>query len=136
MLKPRLPIRRFDVFAEFNRLKALQDDMPPEEAAGYGLWLAKVIAARRFGRSLLSQPPSKVREIAPREPEEEAQAEAPKWRTLSGKPQTDDLFEHETVDRMGREFYEQVFAPTIREAFEKGKSYEGIRDAVRKEWKP
>ncbi len=136
MPEPRMPIRRFDVFAEFQRLKALQDGLPPDEAKGYGLWLAKLVAARRFGRSLLSQPPSKVREQAPREPGEEQEREAEKWRSLSGQPQTDELFDKEIVARMGPEFYETVFAPAIQEAFDKGKSYESIRDAIRRDWKP
>lgn len=25
--------------------------MPPDEAKGYGLWVAKVVAARKFGRT-------------------------------------------------------------------------------------
>ena len=104
MTGPRAPIRRFDVFAEYNRQKAIEDGMPEDEAEGYGLWVAKVVAARRFGRSLMSQPPSKLRDSVPREPEEEEQAEKPKWRTLDGKPQTDDLFEKEIVKRMGRDF--------------------------------
>ena len=46
---PKAPIRRFDVFAEYTRQKALQDGMPEDEAAGYGLWVAKVVASRRYG---------------------------------------------------------------------------------------
>ena len=30
--KPRMPIRRFDVFAEYNKQKAMQDGMPEDEA--------------------------------------------------------------------------------------------------------
>jgi hypothetical protein len=130
-----MAIRRFDVFAEYNRQKAIADGLAPDEAKGYGLWLAKVVAARRFGRSLLSQPPSKVRESAPREPEE-AVGEHEKWRTLSGEPQTDELFEKEIVRRMGREFYDTIFVPAIQEAVRKGDSYEAIRDVIRREWKP
>ena len=56
-IKPKAPIRRFDVFAEYTKLQALRDGMSPEEAKGYGLWLAKVVAARKYG--LLSpRPPS------------------------------------------------------------------------------
>ena len=136
MLKPRMPVRRFDVFAEYNRQKAIEDGMPPDEAEGYGLWVAKVVASRLYGGgSFLSQPPSKVRETMKREPGEE-EIEKPKWRTLDGKAQTDELFEKEIVRRMGREFYETVFVPAIREAVETGKSYTSIRDTIRREWKP
>ena len=47
---PLKSIRRFDVFAEVNRLKALQEGRPEDEAKGYGIWLAKVVAGRRYGQ--------------------------------------------------------------------------------------
>jgi hypothetical protein len=37
---------------------------------------------------------------------------------------------------MGQGFYDQVFAPAIREAVEGGKKYEEIRDTIRAAWKP
>src|SRR5215211_2491154 len=50
-LRPRTPIRRFDVFAEYKRLEAERRGAAPEEAQGYGIWVAKVVAGRRYGRS-------------------------------------------------------------------------------------
>src|SRR6187551_436024 len=47
---PLKSIRRFDVFAEVNRLKALDEGRPEDEAKGYGIWLAKVVAGRRYGQ--------------------------------------------------------------------------------------
>jgi hypothetical protein len=125
-LKPRKPIRRFDVFAEYRKLDAETDDgMPVDQAKGYGLWVAKVVAARKFGRA---------------RSEEEPAAEPPrrrrKWHVLGDEPQTDKLFDHEIVDRMGRDFYRQVFAPAIREARSSGQTYEAIRDRLRRRWKP
>jgi hypothetical protein len=136
MVKPRLPIRRFDVFAEYNRRKALADGIPEDDAEGYGLWVAKVVASRRFGSGVFSQAPSKVRESAPREPGEAEQAERSKWHSLGGEPQTDELFEKEIVNRMGREFYDTVFAPAIAQAVAEDRSYNAIRDAIRKDWRP
>ncbi len=136
-LKPRREIRRFDVFAEYNKLKALQEGRPLDEAKGYGLWLAKVVASRRYG---VSPPPrGKERE---REGERGAEPvggvpeEQPRFRSLGDELQTDELFDQEIVDRMGDRFYRDVFAPTIEEHFRKGDRYEAIRDAVRKSWKP
>jgi hypothetical protein len=127
--KPRAAIRRFDVFAEYNRLKAQkQDRLSGAKARGYGLWLAKVVAARKFGRMP--------------EPKEKGKAkEGPKlnkqgWHELSGIAQTDTLFEKEIVSRMGSTFYRRVFAPAIRKAFLSGKTYVEIRDAIRAKWKP
>jgi hypothetical protein len=37
---------------------------------------------------------------------------------------------------MGRAFYGRVFAPAIEDARKSGKSYESIRDTIRKSWKP
>lgn len=138
-LRPRLPVRRFDVFAEYNRQKAIEDGVPPDEAMGYGLWVAKVVASRSFGRSALSKPPSelqKLREGDAGEGEGDAQPEKPKWHSLEGKPQTDELFEKEIVRRMGSDFYYNVFVPAIEQAIAQDRSYQSIRDTIRKEWKP
>jgi hypothetical protein len=127
--RPKKPIRRFDVFAEYKRLEAEQDGMAEDEAMGYGLWVAKVVASRRFRRS-------EDRDRG-RQPEREP-GERPhtKFRSLDDEPQTDELFEKEIVDRMGRAFYRAEFAPAIAKAFKAGETYESIRDSIRKEWKP
>jgi hypothetical protein len=93
---------------------------------GYGLWIAKVVAARRFGRLKEREPVSQA---------EEKKRRRRKWKVLSGTPQTDKLFEHEIVDRMGRDFYQEVFAPTIRAERDKGRTYESMRDRLRRRWK-
>jgi hypothetical protein len=36
-LKPLHPVRRFDVFAEVNRLEALAEGRAEDEAKGYGI---------------------------------------------------------------------------------------------------
>jgi hypothetical protein len=123
-LKPAKPIRRFDVFAEYRRLDAEDDGMPADQARGYGLWMAKVVAARKFGR-----------ESADRSGQREASRQG-KWHVLSGEPQTDTRFDHEIVDRMGAEFYRQEFAPAVREARANGETYESMRDRLRRRWKP
>jgi hypothetical protein len=107
-LKPAKPIRRFDVFAEYRRLAAEDDGMPTNQAKGYGLWVAKVVAARKSGR--VSKDGRDDRQASPHA----------KWHELSGEPQTDERFDHEIVDRMGAEFYRRVFAPAVREARAKG----------------
>lgn len=130
--KPRAPIRRFDVFAEYNRLKALKEGESAAQAKSYGLWLAKVVAAQKFGR--LSKPTAEKKEGE--KEEKKGKEKKPKWHDLSGIPQTDKLFDREIINRMGKEFYRDVFSPAIQEAFEEGKDYREIRDAIRKEWKP
>src|SRR5262249_52702422 len=131
--KPKQPIRRFDVFAEYNRLKALREGRPPDEAKGYGLWLAKVVASRRYAPAGSRQPD----EGAERRGEAgEPPKEQERFRTLGGELQTDERFDREIVDRMGREFYASTFAPAIAGHFERGDRYEAIRDLVRKDWKP
>jgi hypothetical protein len=137
MLTPRLPIRRFDVFAEYNRQEALAKGMPEDEAAGYGLWVAKVVASGGGrGRSPFS--PSAPRGQTGAESAAESSAPDPqeKWHSLGGEPQTATLFAHEIVDRMGPEFYDTVFAPAIAEALRQHKSYQAIRDTIRRDWKP
>ena len=128
MIRPRASVRRFDIFAEYTRLKKRAEGVPDDVAKGFGLWLAKVIAARKFGRIS----PEKARELlAPLEPSEAARI---KFRRLGGVEQDDALFDKEIVSRMGKGFYQRVFHPAIKGAFESGKSYVQIRDVLRKEW--
>jgi hypothetical protein len=133
-MKPNRAIRRFDVFAEYQRLKGLKENMTQDAAKGYGIWLAKGVASRKFSKSR-----GKERELTKEgKKQEEPQEELVdnKWRTLDGVAQTDELFEREVVQRMGRDFYEKVFAPAIEAAFESGKDYTEIRDSVRENWRP
>lgn len=130
-LKPNAPVRRFDVFAEYNRLKAMKEGESAAQAKGYGLWLAKVVAAQKFGR--LAKPTGEKKE---EKEKEKKKGRKKKWRDLSGVPQTDKLFDKEIVRRMGQDFYRKVFSAAVREAFDEGKEYRDIRDAIRSEWKP
>lgn len=130
-VKPRAAIRRFDVFAEYNRLEALREGRPADEAKGHGLWVAKVVASRRGRPSLRPSAPSSS--IASGSAPAAVQT---RFHTLDNEPQTDKLFDREIVERMGHEFYREVFAPAIAQAFEEGRPYQAIRDAIRREWKP
>jgi hypothetical protein len=49
-----------------------------------------------------------------------------KWDVLNGERQTNKLFDHEIVERMGAEFYRDVFEPAVRTAREQRQSYEAI----------
>ncbi len=130
MLKPKAAVRRFDVFAEYNRQLALEEGNSPAQAKGYGLWVAKVVAARRYGRT--AEAPGEKHPAA----EKKAPAKTSEWHVLSGKPQTDKLFDREIVQRIGSEFYSQVFVPAIRQAIQSGQKYQQIRDSIRRDWKP
>lgn len=126
---PDKAIRRFDVFAEYSRLERLDKGDPADQAKGYGIWLAKVVAARKFNRTANhhdDHDASRAHKPGPK----------PKFRSLDDEPQTDATFDHDIVDRMGHTFYTQVFAPAIEDAMKSGKSYEDIRDTIRQDWKP
>jgi hypothetical protein len=127
-LHPRQAIRRFDVFAEYTRQERREKGYPEDDAKGYGIWLAKVVAARRFGQksSAGSRQPSRKDE----------HEEEPKFRSVGDERQTDETFDHDIIDRMGATFYDAVFVPAITAAREEGKKYETIRDTIRKGWKP
>jgi hypothetical protein len=127
--KPKAKIRRFDVFAEYTRLEQRKSGAPADESKGYAIWLAKVVAARKFGRLK----PERGKAGALTE-DERAERAARKFRVLSGIEQTDEVFDHDIVRRMGKTFYSKVFAPAIRKAFESGKTYKQIRDEIRKQW--
>lgn len=110
--------------------------MPADQAKGYGLWLAKVVAARRYGTGAKTVEPTGKQKQAPAGGRRPAPMSKGKWRRLSGKPQTDKLFDREIVDRMGRAFYGAVFVPAIRKSIAKHERYTDIRDRIRKDWKP
>jgi hypothetical protein len=128
-LQPRAPIRRFDVFAEYNRIKNVTAGEEEAKAKGDAIWLAKVVAGRRFGRSAASD----QQESRPRERHDERGADG--FRSAGGVPQTDQTFDKEIVERMGVEFYRQGFQPAIEQAVRDGKKYEDIRDTIRGAWK-
>src|SRR3954471_11413072 len=112
---PRQAIRRFDVFAEYSRQERREKGDPEDKAKGYGIWLAKVVAARRFGQQSSSEgKPSRQKD----EHEEE-----PRFRSLGDELQTDATFDHDIIDRMGEPFYEEVFVPAIAEARKEGRKY-------------
>jgi hypothetical protein len=124
-LAPRAEIRRFDIFAEWNRLKAHHQHQLPEAAAqAYGLAVAKVVAARKFA----GYRPAQVNEWKRRARREDL-GEA-WWEHLGSAGE----FAQKIVERMGKTFYQRVFQPALRRAWEEGKKYEQIRDALRAEW--
>jgi hypothetical protein len=129
-LAPRQPIRRFDVFAEYNRLTYERKGMPPDQARGFALWLAKVVAARKFARSEGAREAMTERLRVGREELKERR----EFPELSGEPQTDKLFQKEIVERMGEEFYREVLAPAVAHALDEHRRYEDIRDSLRAPW--
>jgi hypothetical protein len=135
--KPKQAIRRFDVFAEYQRVKAEEKEkMPADVAKGYGIWLAKLVAARKFAKQRGKDASKSASEIGKKDKNEPEELVDNKWRMLDDEPQTDDLFDKQIIHRMGDEFYRDVFSPAVREAFESGKDYVDIRDTIRKDWKP
>ena len=128
---PERAIRRFDVFAEYTRQERLDKGDDADEAKGYGVWLAKVVAARRFGAG-----PTGAHAHHDGDGDHDGKRPRQKFRSVGDELQTDEVFDHDIVDRMGSAFYRRVFKPAIEEARSKGKSYEEIRDAIRKNWKP
>jgi hypothetical protein len=129
-VKPQHPIRRFDVFAEYQRQEQEAHGVASDRAKGYGLWIAKVVAMRRFGRRREGDRPAQT------DSARDAEQHETTWHELDGQPQTDELFDAEIVWRMGADFYREVFEPAIRQARAKGRSYESIRDAIRRPWRP
>jgi hypothetical protein len=127
---PQRAIRRFDIFAEYSRQEREDKGYPPDEAKGYGVWLAKVVAARRFGGGKSDGDGRKGSRRL------DAEGNEPKFRSVGDELQTDETFDRDIVHRMGLAFYREVFAPAIEDARGEGKSYEDIRDAIRKDWKP
>jgi hypothetical protein len=122
---PHAEIRRFDIFAEWNRLKARHSHRLSEaEAQAYGLAVAKIVAGRKFAHSR-SRQESEWRQRARRDDVSEEW-----WRHLGSSQE----FTQKIVERMGKTFYRRVFQPALRRAWRGGKKYEEIRDQLRVEW--
>src|ERR1700738_834248 len=122
--RPNKPIRRFDIFAEYHKRDEKASGMRADEAKGYGLWVAKVVAARKFGR---------IRERGTSRAEDKLRRRR-KWHVLSGARQNDKLSDPQIVERMGAEFYRDFFEPAVRAAREQDQPYEAIRDRLRRRW--
>jgi hypothetical protein len=109
---PNQPIRRFDVFAEYTRQERRDKGYPQDEAKGYGIWLAKVVASRRFGQKASSDG---------KNPGKKDAHEEPNFRSVGDELQTDETFDQDIIDRMGARFYDEVFVPAITKARDEGK---------------
>ena len=122
---PRAQIRRFDIFAEWNRLKARnRHHMSASDARAYGLAVAKVVASRKFHGA----PPDQASDLKRRARNDDVSEQW--WNHLG----SDDEFEQKIVRRMGQTFYHDVFQPAVQRAWDSEKSYEDIRDTLRAEW--
>jgi hypothetical protein len=122
---PSAQIRRFDIFAEWNRLKArTRHQMKEADARAYGLAVAKIVAARKFSGYQADE----VRDLKRRARQDEVSE--PWWEHLGSSAE----FERKIIRRMGETFYREVFQPAIEQAWDAGKSYEEIRDSLRKAW--
>jgi len=112
-------IRRFDIFAIFNMVSK-KKEMGDKFAKGYGIWLARMVAGRKFGgsksghKSGVSTGSNKSTGVQT-------------WMTLSGKPQTDKEYDKELENRFGTSNLHKI-ENFIEKAVFKGMSYEAIRD--------
>ena len=124
-LAPKREIRRFDIFAEWNRLKGrTKAKLSEADAQAYGLAVAKIVAARKFS----GHDPAQAKELRRKAKEEDVGE--PWWEHLGSA----DEFARKVVGRMGEAFYREVFQPAVLRAWEGGQRYEEIRDALREPW--
>jgi hypothetical protein len=93
-------------------------------AKGYGIWLAKVVASHSL----------RTKDDGETSPSKKRSRPETNFRSIGDEEQTDRTFDHAIVDHIGEDFYEQVFAPAIKQAKDAGESYEDIRDTIRKAW--
>ncbi len=123
-IKPLAPIRRFDVFAEWNRLKAEKEyGFSNDDAKAYGLAVAKVVAARKFfGHRLKYRGATKAYV--------EGKTKEKWWEKIASAAE----FDEKIIRRMGEDFYYKIFSPAIEKAMKEGKDYMDIRDSIRQEW--
>ena len=135
---PKRSIRRFDVMAEVKRQEYLKKNpsRSEDEAKGYGIWLAKLIASRGYyPKNLTKDEDYKPSYISSRYKliVDKLKASDIKVFYLSDEPQTAEMFDRSIVERMGEDFYKEVFSPKIASLLEEGLGYMDFRDSVREE---
>jgi len=123
-------IRRYDIFAITEYLKNLQKGLPEDVAKGDAIWLATLIASRKFSRGKVQ--PRTVNGKKDKKLAEKNGIYTSKWRMLSGKPQTDKVYDKNIIQRMGEDLY-QIVLNKVKELFEAGLDYMDYRDSVREE---
>lgn len=121
-MKPKAPVRRYDVFAAWNYLEGLDEGGNEAKAKQYGVWMATVIAAHKFRRRA--------------EQRGTAKSLPPKEGRTAFQGLTAEDYEERIRRRMGAGFHDQVFLPTLRKLRNEGRNYLEIRDEVRADWKP
>lgn len=122
---PKREIRRFDIFAEWNRLKGrTKAKLSESDARAYGLAVAKVVAARKFS----GHDPAEAKELKRKAKADEV---GESWWEHLGSTEE---FQRKVVGRMGEAFYREVFQPAVLQAWESGQRYEEIRDTLREPW--
>lgn len=121
-MKPKAPVRRYDVFAAWNYLQGLDEGQNESRAKRYGVWMATVVAARKFRRRAEDRGTAKP--LPPKEPRTD----------FLGLEAAD--YEKRVRLRMGTTFHDRVFLPTLRKLRNEGRTYVEIRHEVRAEWKP
>jgi hypothetical protein len=124
--EPEANIRRYDVFAVYNYVKNKNNGISDGQAKGDAIWLATVVAARKFRKSTFQPRPGAEPKQAKR-----AGVYTGKWRELSGIPQTDKLYDKKIVERMGESFYKSVFLPAVKREVDAGHDYTDFRDTLR-----
>jgi hypothetical protein len=130
--QPRMTIRRFDIFAEWNRLKGREKlKLSAGESRAYGLAVAKVVAGRKQRREAGNAPEAKEKPEKEDGEEKSTSEKGERWWQHLG---SDDEFRRVVVRRMGEDFYKDVFAPAVRKAWDAGKDYADIRDTLRSTW--
>ena len=123
-------IRRYDVFAITEYLKNLAKGLPEDVAKGDAIWLATLVASRKFSRGKVQ--PRTVKDKKDQRLAQKNGVFTSKWRSLSGKEQTDKVYDKNIIQRMGEDLY-QIVLEKVREKFEAGLDYMQYRDSVREE---
>jgi hypothetical protein len=83
---------------------------------------------RWWPRKLHGAAPEEQRELKRRARQDEVDEP---WCSHQGSGEE---FEQKIIERMGREFYSDVFEPAIQKAWDGGQRYEDIRDTLRNQW--
>jgi hypothetical protein len=104
--RPQQPFLCIDVFAGYTRQERREKGYPEDEAKGYGIWLVKVVASRRYGE-IGSGDGQKLGKKAERE---DAHESAPTFRSVADELQTDEAIR----DTVRREAPHPVPAPLHR----------------------
>jgi len=128
-INPKIPIRRFDVFALFQAIRFEKQGASADDALACGYGLACAVASGS-ARPVSVKKSDGVKRWGGRKEQKYKEVRLPNGKIIKTIGSAEE-FRARIIYRMGEKFYREVFEPIVRFLVEKGVRYEEMRDLLR-----